>query len=243
MNNWNSITVSILRAAEEAVSNILIEAGSAGVEINDSADYLNHQDLFGEVLPEVEQSEMVEVTAYYPENLPITELKSDIEQKIKALAGSFDLSNVEVRTNNLAEQDWADAWKKYFEPARITHDLTIVPSWTDYEPQSMAEKLIRLDPGMAFGTGTHPTTKMSLYALEQVIRGGETVFDVGTGSGVLSVASAYLGANEIYAYDIDEVAVRVARENIELNPNTEKIFVSANNLLEGIEKKSRNNRR
>lgn len=238
MNNWNSITVRIIRAAEEAISNILVEAGSAGVEINDSADYLNHKDLFGEVLPQVEQSEMVEVTAYYPENMPITELKSDIEQKINALAGSFDVTNVEVRTNNLAEQDWADAWKKYFEPARITHDLTIVPSWTDYSPQSSAEKLIRLDPGMAFGTGTHPTTKMSLYALEQIIRGGETVLDVGTGSGVLSVASAYLGASEIHAYDIDEVAVRVARENIELNPNTDKISISANNLLEGIEQQA-----
>ena len=111
MNNWNSITVRIIRAAEEAISNILVEAGSAGVEINDSADYLNHKDLFGEVLPQVEQSEMVEVTAYYPENMPITELKSDIEQKVNALAGSFDVTNVEVRTNNLAEQDWADAWK------------------------------------------------------------------------------------------------------------------------------------
>ncbi|MBL3716838.1 50S ribosomal protein L11 methyltransferase [Lactococcus garvieae] len=234
MNNWNSITVSIVRAAEEAIGNILVEAGSAGVEIKDSADYLNHKDLFGEILPKVEQSEMIEVTAYYPESLPITELKSDIEQKISALAGSFDVTNVTVKTNNLAEQGWADAWKKYFEPARITHDLTIVPRWTDYTPQSSVEKLIRLDPGMAFGTGTHPTTKMSLYALEQIIRGGETVLDVGTGSGVLSVASAYLGANDIYAYDIDEIAVRVARENIALNPSTERISVSSNNLLEGI---------
>lgn len=91
---------------------------------------------------------------------------------------------------------------------------------------------------MAFGTGTHPTTKMSLYALEQVLRGGETLLDVGTGSGVLSVAATYLGAAEIFAYDIDEVAVRVALENIELNPGHEKIHVSANNLLEGIDKKA-----
>jgi ribosomal protein L11 methyltransferase len=238
MNNWNSITVEAPRPAEEAVSSILIEAGSAGVEINDSADYLTHVDNFGEILPEIQQSEMVQVTAYYPENMPIIELKSSIENKIKSLRDFFDVENISVTSNNLAEKDWAEAWKKYFEPARITHDLTIVPSWTDYAPQSAHEQLIRLDPGMAFGTGTHPTTKMSLYALEQIMRGGETVLDVGTGSGVLSVASASLGAKEIFAYDIDEVAVRVAQENIALNPNTEKIHVSANNLLENIDQKA-----
>ena len=107
--------------------------------------------------------------------------------------------------------------EKYYEPARITHDLTIVPSWTDYKA-SVGEKIIKLDPSMAFGTGTHPTTKMSLFALEQVLRGGETVIDVGTGSGVLSIASSLLGAKEIYAYDLDDVAVRVAQENIDMNP-------------------------
>ncbi|HGD2428850.1 TPA: 50S ribosomal protein L11 methyltransferase, partial [Streptococcus agalactiae] len=89
------------------------------------------------------------------------------------------------------------------------------------------------DPGMAFGTGTHPTTKMSLFALEQVLRGGETVIDVGTGSGVLSIASSLLGAKDIYAYDLDDVAVRVAQENIDMNPATENIHVAAGDLLKG----------
>ena len=119
-------------------------------------------------------------------------------------------------------------------PARITHDLTIVPSWTDYEATA-GEKIIKLDPGMAFGTGTHPTTKMSLFALEQVLRGGETVLDVGTGSGVLSIASSLLGAKEIFAYDLDDVAVRVAQENIELNPGMENIHVAPGDLLKGVE--------
>ncbi|AYG01474.1 50S ribosomal protein L11 methyltransferase [Lactococcus allomyrinae] len=234
MNNWNSITVKITRAAEETISAILIEVGAAGVEINDSADYLMHEDQFGEVLPYVEQSDLVEVTAYYPENLPIVELKADIEHKISGLSEFFDLTDLSVLTNNLSETNWADAWKKYFEPARVTHDLTIVPSWTEDYHATDGEKLIRLDPGMAFGTGTHPTTKMSLYALEQVLRGGEMVLDVGTGSGVLSVASVLLGAAEVHAYDIDEVAVRVALENIQLNADYEKIYVSANNLLENV---------
>jgi len=238
MNNWNAIIIKIKRAAEEAISALLIEAGAGGVEINDTADYLNHEDNFGEILPEIEQSDFVEVKAYYPENLPIVELKADLELKIQALSDYFDLEGFEVTTDNLAEADWADAWKKYFTPARITHDLTILPSWTEDYQASPAEKLIKLDPGMAFGTGTHPTTKMSLYALEQVLRGGETLLDVGTGSGVLSIASRLLGAGKIYGYDIDDVAVCVAQENIDLNPGCEDIELSANNLLVGIEQEA-----
>ena len=148
-----------------------------------------------------------------------------------------DAGDVHYETQELAEQDWAENWKKYYEPTRISHDLTIVPSWTDYDA-SEGEKIIRLDPGMAFGTGTHPTTKMSLFALEQVLRGGETVIDVGTGSGVLSIASSLLGAKDIYAYDLDEVAVRVAQENIDLNANTENIHVATGNLLQGVDIKA-----
>lgn len=232
------MTVKIKREAEEAISNLLIEMGAGGVEIADTADYLTHEDYFGEILPEElleNQSDFVTVTAYYPENLPVAELKAEISEKISHLSDFFDLSGLEIATQNLAEEDWAEAWKKYFEPARITHDLTIVPSWTKDYVAEPSEKLIRLDPGMAFGTGTHPTTKMSLFALEQVLRGGETVIDVGTGSGVLSVASSLLDAKEIFAYDIDEVAVRVALENIQLNPGHEKIHVAANNLLEKID--------
>lgn len=234
MNNWNSITVKIPWIAQEAVSEVLIAAGATGVEIKDSSDYLTHEDHFGEILPEVTASDENEMTAYYPENLALSELTAELKHRLDNVTAIFSVT-YELTTNNLAEEDWADSWKKYFAPARVMHDLTIVPSWTaDYEALPN-EKIIKLDPGMAFGTGTHPTTKMSLYALEQILRGGETVLDVGTGSGVLSVASAYLGAKKIYAYDIDEVAVKVALENIQLNPGHEKIQVSANNLLQNVE--------
>ena len=235
MNTWQELTIMVSREAEEAVSNILIDLGSQGVAIDDSADYLGEAGPFGEVLPQVEQLNMVAITAYYPETANLEMIRQEVKERLVQLRDfGLQIGETQLTTQQLAEEDWADNWKKYFEPARITHDLTIVPSWTDYEVTT-GEKIIKLDPGMAFGTGTHPTTKMSLFALEQVLRGGETVLDVGTGSGVLSIASSLLGAKEIFAYDLDDVAVRVAQENIALNAGTENIHVAAGDLLKGID--------
>lgn len=235
MNTWQELTIMVSREAEEAVSNILIDLGSQGVAIDDSADYLGEAGPLGEVLPQVEQLNMVAITAYYPETANLEMIRQEVKERLVKLRDfGLEIGETQLTTQQLAEEDWADNWKKYFEPARITHDLTIVPSWTDYEVTT-GEKTIKLDPGMAFGTGTHPTTKMSLFALEQVLRGGETVLDVGTGSGVLSIASSLLGAKEIFAYDLDDVAVRVAQENIALNAGTENIHVAAGDLLKGID--------
>ena len=238
MNTWQELTISVSREAEEAVSNILIDLGSQGVAIDDSADYLGAAGPFGEVLPQVEQLNTVAITAYYPETANLEMIRQEVKERLAQLRDfGLDIGETQLTTQQLAEEDWADNWKKYFEPTRITHDLTIVPSWTDYEATA-GEKIIKLDPGMAFGTGTHPTTKMSLFALEQVLRGGETVLDVGTGSGVLSIASSLLGAKKIYAYDLDKIAVRVAQENIELNANMENIQVATGDLLRGVDIKA-----
>ena len=235
MNTWQELTITVSREAEEAVSNILIDLGSQGVAIDDSADYLGEAGPFGEVLPQVEQLNTVAITAYYPETVNLEMIRQEVKERLTQLRDfGLEIGETQLTTQQLAEEDWADNWKKYFEPARITHDLTIVPSWTDYEVTT-GEKIIKLDPGMAFGTGTHPTTKMSLFALEQVLRSGEIVLDVGTGSGVLSIASSLLGAKEIFAYDLDDVAVRVAQENIALNAGTENIHVAAGDLLKGVD--------
>ncbi|MFR7307205.1 MAG: 50S ribosomal protein L11 methyltransferase [Streptococcus thermophilus] len=238
MDTWQELTIEVDRESEEATANILIESGCQGVAIDDSADYLGQVGIYGEIFPEVKQEKQVRITGYYPDTVDMEVVKAQVHARLKELTDfGLETGQVCLTQQELAEQDWVDNWKKYFEPARITHDLTIVPSWTEYEATA-GEKIIKLDPGMAFGTGTHPTTKMSLFALEQVLRGGETVLDVGTGSGVLSIASSLLGAKKIYAYDLDEIAVRVAQDNIELNVNMENIQVATGDLLRGVDIKA-----
>ena len=146
----------------------------------------------------------------------------------------IDIGKNKVTISEVHEEEWATAWKKYYKPVKISSKFTIVPTWEDYQPVQSDELIIELDPGMAFGTGTHPTTVLSIQALEQIVKPGDFVYDVGTGSGVLSIAAALLGAEKVMALDLDEVAVRSAIANIQLNKVESEITVKQNNLLNGM---------
>ena len=237
---WNEVKVTTESEAIEAVSNILMEAGASGVMIEDSLDIENYKtDAYGELLDK-ENYEMITegaiVTAYFPETTFLPEIMPTIQARIAQLVEfGLAIGKNEVEISEVSEENWATAWKKYYHPVQISRFLTIVPSWQEYHATHPEEKIITLDPGMAFGTGTHPTTRLTLQALEVTLHGDETVLDVGTGSGVLSIASSLLGAKEIFAYDLDDVAVRVAQENIDMNPNMENIHVAAGDLLKGVD--------
>lgn len=236
---WNEVKVHTASEAIEAISNIFMEAGASGVAIEDALDVENFEsDAFGELLDKdsfVHVKEGADVMAYFPETTFLPEILPEIKMQIARLPEfGLEIGTNELTVSEVAEENWATAWKKYYHPVRVTRYLTIVPSWETYTP-TPEEKVITLDPGMAFGTGTHPTTNLTLQALEVTLRGGETVLDVGTGSGVLSIASKYFGAKHVYAYDLDDVAVAAAKENMDMNPVAKDVHVAANDLLNGVD--------
>ena len=236
---WYEVKVETASEAVEAVANILVESGASGVSIEDALDAANWEsDAFGEIADKSALTDLTEgarVAAYFPETVFLPEILPFMQERVAALP-TFGLAigKNDWQITEVSDADWSTAWKKYYHPVRITRYLTILPSWESYTPASPEEKVITLDPGMAFGTGTHPTTRLSLQALEVILRGGERVLDVGTGSGVLSIAAKYLGTGKVTAYDLDEVAVRSAKENLDLNPVAQDVEVYANNLLNGV---------
>lgn len=237
---WTELKITTASEAVEAISNIMMEVGASGVAIEDALDLTNFvEGDFGEMIDRDNFEHIREgaiVMAYFPETTFLPELLPTIKERIAKLPEyGLAIGENKMEMTEVADDDWATAWKKYYHPVTISRYLTIVPNWEDYQAKNEQEKIIKLDPGMAFGTGTHPTTMVSLHALEIVLRGGETVLDVGTGSGVLSIASKHLGAKDVYAYDLDDVAVAAAQENMDLNPVAKDVKVSANDLLKGIE--------
>lgn len=240
---WTELSVLTTNEAVEAVSNIFHEAGASGVVIEDSTEMLKEREnRFGEIYdlnPDDYPTQGVIVKAYLPASSFLAETIEEIKLAIENLK-NFDINVGEniLTTCEVHEEDWATAWKQYYHPVKVSERFTVVPTWEHYEPKSSDELIIELDPGMAFGTGTHPTTVMCLQALEKVVEQGDRVIDVGTGSGVLSIASALLGASKVHALDLDIVAVNSAKENVALNKVDHIVEVTQGNLLESVKEPS-----
>ncbi|MGG6437492.1 50S ribosomal protein L11 methyltransferase [Saccharococcus caldoxylosilyticus] len=240
---WSEISIHTTHEAVEAISNILHEAGAGGVVIEDPYDLIKErEDWFGEVYelnPDDYPEEGVIIKAYLPVNSFLGETVEEIKQAINnLLLYDIDIGKNKITISEVNEEEWATAWKKYYNPVKISEKFTIVPTWEVYEPVSSDELIIELDPGMAFGTGTHPTTVMCIQALEKYVKPGDKVIDVGTGSGILSIAAAMLGAKSVRALDLDPVAVDSARLNVKLNKVQHIVTVSQNNLLDHIDERA-----
>lgn len=234
---WQQITVTAEKSAVEAVADILQETGSGGTVIEDPETVkaniaANVWDAYA-FPDDFLNLDGVLVRAYLPVNDELKSRLAEIKDRLNALNRQLPDSVREVDLTLVQEEDWANSWKKYYKPLRIGRHIVIKPTWEEFAavPEDL---VIELDPGMAFGTGAHPTTTMCLEVLERHIKGGERVYDVGTGSGILAVAAAKLGAGSVLAMDIDDVAVQAAAQNIAANGATDLVTVRRNNLLEGI---------
>jgi len=230
---WYEITIKTTEEAEDAISNILYELGANGVVIEDNEivsrpnlwDYIDEN--------QFTKKNYAKVCAYFPESSNILELTHTIEERLKETAKYINIGEGKITVSEVDEKDWAEEWKKYYKPVEIG-DIVIVPSWEDYKAED-SKTIVRLDPGMAFGTGTHESTALCLEAIQKYVKPGMDVLDVGTGSGILAIAAKKFLAKRVLAVDIDEVAVKVAEENARINGVD--IEIKKNDLLEGIEEK------
>lgn len=236
--DWVEITVHTTTAGSDLVSEQLMQEGATGTMVEDRADIPDPSKPNGywEMIDQKLIDDMPEdvlVHAWFdPQGFAdrLHALHTRMEE-IKALGLDFDLGTLAINTQNVKEEDWAEVWKRFYKPFRAGKSLVVKPTWEHYEPQE-EDKVIEIDPGMAFGSGTHETTGMCMELLEETLHGGERVIDVGTGSGILAIGAAMLGAKSVLAIDIDPTAVKVAKENIEHNHLTNKIRAVEGNLLE-----------
>ncbi|MGI6566277.1 MAG: 50S ribosomal protein L11 methyltransferase [Limnochordia bacterium] len=227
---WTKITVTIGQEAVEAVAGILMAAGAGGIEIVDPRDWEQAAagDHYGELYPEtasVMPGTPVKVIGYLAGDCRKAPILAGIEEQVSALESlGLDAGQAQVAAGLVKEADWAENWKKFYHPRRVGRRIVIKPRWEAYEAQP-GDIVLELDPGMAFGTGEHETTRLCLAQLERWMQPGWTVYDVGTGSGVLALAAAKLGAGQVKACDLDPVAAAAARDNVIYNGLEGKISV------------------
>jgi ribosomal protein L11 methyltransferase len=173
------------------------------------------------------------VIGYFPSNSSLPEKRAALEAKIKELETGSGIF-CRITYSEIDEKDWAESWKSFFWPEKISERLVVKPTWRKYTPGEN-EIILEIDPGMAFGTGAHPTSALCLKMIEKYIKPGDSFLDIGTGSGILMIAAAKLGAGYLMGTDTDEVAVETARSNLVVNKIDEKRFtVQVSNLTEGI---------
>ena len=205
---WLELSVEAPPEYVEPLTHIFYRYGEGGVAIESPADFSPDE---GERAP---QPKTLKVVTFVPLDESARTRKSNIEVAVR-LVGHF-ASISEIKEREVEEEDWESNWKEYFHPIRVGSNLVICPTWRSH--QSLDDDvLIKLDPGMAFGTGHHPTTRMCMELLETLIVGGEKVIDVGCGSGILSISAAKLGAGDILGIEVESRSVEVALENCKLN--------------------------
>ena len=234
---WAEVSVDTSHEATDLVSEILQELGAAGVVIEDPAllnEYIRSGLWDYTDLKESEETEVVRVKAYWALDEELEGKLQNLSERLASLAQhGIDKGAGAVSWKAVADEDWAETWKEFFHTEKIGARTVIKPTWEEYEAKA-GEIVVELDPGAAFGTGQHATTSLCIRALEDLVRPGMTVFDVGTGSGVLAIVAAKLGAKRVEAVDFDPVAVRVARENVRQNGAEDVVRTERSDLLKSV---------
>ena len=239
--DWMEYTILTTTEASDLISQVLMDAGSTGTMIEDKNDVAANQrpegqwDIIDEAIAR-RIGDDVKVTGYFEVDGKLSDRVAFIEgelRRLRAMDLGMDLGKLETRRHDVAEQDWTESWKAAFKPFRLGEHMIVKPSWEQVETRP-GDHVIEIDPGMAFGTGTHETTGMCVTLVEKYVKPGDAVIDIGTGTGILAIAAAHMGASPVLATDLDAVAVRVAAENVKINGFEGVIDVRCGDLLDVV---------
>jgi ribosomal protein L11 methyltransferase len=228
---WKEYSILTDGICAEAIAGVLHNMGSGGVVVEDlkaAGKFVNRDG--GK--PESAYPDFINhvvIKAYF---LADKQIMNDLNESIKLVENTFGVK-CQVLVEDMHSEDWEDTWKEYYHTFKIGERLIIKPSWEDYSPMEN-ELVINIDPGMAFGTGIHASTRFCLIFIDEYVKGGEKIVDAGCGSGILSIAAAKLGAAHILAMDVDDLAVRIAGENVTLNNLDDVIQVQEGDIVEAI---------
>ena len=229
---WNELVITIQSSYCELASNILTVLNHDGMFIEDYTDLMENE--------AVKQTNLVEKDLLEKiQNDPIIHLyispASNLAETAQIAQSLLQQNQIEyvMKINEIPDKNWNEEWMKYYKPVQVTDGLTVVPQWIDYHPQDH-EKVVLLDPGAAFGTGTHETTKLCLSMLDRLVKKDISILDIGTGSGILAITGLLLGAKSADAIDIDPLSVKAAKENAKLNGVDDRLTVKLGNLLDQV---------
>lgn len=241
--DWIEIQIETIHEMVDLVADILYDAGVNGVIIEDPADIrlvIERQDETELIDPALVNNcpDKVTVKGYLSADENLHDRLEMVRERLEELAMKCECcGSLKLTTGEVSEEDWAESWKKYYKPIKIGKNIVIKPSWEDYNARG-GDVVIEIDPGMAFGTGTHETTALCIQLLEKYSMSGIRVIDIGSGSGILSIVSAKLGVTQVEAYDIHNNVVEIAKKNVRLNGMEHIVRVQKGDLFEKVEGKA-----
>ncbi len=238
---WNKITIETTTAAEDMISYELSVMGMEGVEIEDHVPLTEEERkiMYVDLLPDeiAPDDGKALVSCYLDEKEDLDTMIVRIQEKLEEISAFVPVGSGKITLGQTEEEDWINNWKVYFKPFRLDENIVIKPTWETVEDQKEDDIIIEIDPGTAFGSGSHETTKLCISALKKYVKEGTKLLDVGTGSGILSIIGLKLGAENADATDIDPNAIRATQENFEINQISEKkAKVEQVNLLDPEER-------
>ena len=236
---WNKFRLKTTTEAEDIVSSMLADLGIEGVEIEDKIPLTesDKEQMFVDILPEIEPDDGVAYLSFYLEEEADTEaVLANVKKELEEMSAYVNVGECTIEESETEDVDWVNNWKKFFKPIRLDEQIVIKPTWETLEDQTEDMIVVEIDPGTAFGTGSHETTKLCIEGMKPYIKEDTKILDVGCGSGILSIIGLKLGAGHAVLTDIDPHAISASEENFEVNHISKDQFeVYQGNVLDDKE--------